>query len=97
MTVTQVRRFLVLKSFDWEGKSYRKGEHLETQDEHPRIGGMVRHRFMRYDPLDGETTNYEPGDAPVDQPEPQKASQEPPQETEAAKPVAAGVEFQPTG
>ena len=73
-----------MRPFDWEGRSYRKGEHVSIDNEHPRIGGMVRSRFIRYDPVEADTP-----ERPVAEEQPGIAGPETPRQPDV------GVEFHP--
>ena len=46
----RLTRYKIIKPFTWDGRELGRGDHLELPDDHPRIGSMVKHRYMVYDP-----------------------------------------------
>ncbi len=51
MTVSEAKlnRYKALKAFTWDGVLVRRGKTVDIRDDHPRIGAMVRAKFMVYD------------------------------------------------
>ena len=51
MTISEakVNRYKALKIFDWAGRTVRRGETVDIADDHPRIGVMVRAKYMVFD------------------------------------------------
>lgn len=47
----KTNRYRVLKPFTWDGQKYGRGEHLDIEGSHPRIGMMCRVKMMVYDPV----------------------------------------------